>query len=113
MSAQRHTCSTFALLKSQYFNFMTIFKKSTEGVQMSYMCLAAFYVIRGIIFLRIFATDLHITLIDTSQTAIFTIYHSRSSNFPWHTDHASRRIQSVEITQNTARYYHKCMLSFL
>ena len=77
MSAQRHAYSAFALLMSHYFKFVTTFTKSTEGVRMSYTCLAAFHVTRGIIFLHILATDLHITVIDTSQTARFTIDHSR------------------------------------
>jgi hypothetical protein len=47
MSAQRETCSAFVLLGFQYFKFVTTFKKITEGVRMSYMCLAAFYVARG------------------------------------------------------------------
>jgi len=77
MSAQCNTCSAFSLLGPQYFKLVTTCEKSTEGVRMSYMCLAAFCVTRGYTFLRILATDLRITIIDTSQTVRFTIDHSR------------------------------------
>lgn len=77
MSAQRNICSAFVLLGFQYFKFVTTFKKSTEGARMSYMFIAAVFLTRGIIFLRILATDLQITLFDTSQTVRFTIDQSR------------------------------------
>lgn len=73
MSAQRETCSAFVLLGSLYFKFVTALKKSTEVVRLSYMCLVASYVARGKYFL---ATELQITLNDTSQTARFTVDQS-------------------------------------